>query len=514
MIDTGEQASPDDIESPGPLAADRRVNGDRELPSTIDPVVAPASSVIGGPVGRHAIVGRAKYLTPIRVLFALALVGLAFGWFGKAGCLQQAPVDTTSSAQSRTAEGGLDLDWKNQRQFFALCYSDVVPLYGNERLDTGAFPYRTYWMGKDATGKEVKQYMEYPVLTGAFMYGVAKLTHWWQIGHEKWGLPSALSAVMFFNFAALGLALFWLVTIWATGRTARTRIWAPWLAALSPLVFVHVFTNFDAIPIALVALAMLAWTRFERDQSPWAPWVAGACVGLGASSNWYPVLLLVAIGVLGGRSRQVRPVLAAFAAAVAAWIAVNAAVLILYPTGWSEYFRYDLTRAAESDSLFGVARDLGGFTWNTGVLNALSLFLLLMAIVGVVIVGVVAPRPPSLAQLMFLLVAAYLLTNKVWSPQYSLWLVPLAVLAIPRTRLLIAWMVIDALIWIPRMSQYLDPDRMWLTSQWFTLAVLIRTGMVIALCVVVISDVLQLDTRRLAKWVPDAGKLDLARARQ
>ncbi|MFW0788092.1 glycosyltransferase family 87 protein [Gordonia sp. CPCC 205333] len=513
MIDASEQVSPDDVESPGPLAADSRVDVDRESPSTVDPLVGPASSVIGGPLGRHAVVGREKFLTPIRVLFALALLGLALGWFGKAGCLQQAPVDAASSTPSRTAEGGFDLDWKNQRQFFALCYSDIVPLYGNERLDTGGFPYRTYWVGKDTSGKEVKQYMEYPVLTGAYMYGVAKFTHWWQLGHDKWGLPSALSAVMFFNFTALGLALFWLITIWATGRTARTRIWAPWLAALSPLVIVHVFTNFDAIPIAMVALAMLAWTRFERDQNSWTPWVAGACVGLGVSSNWYPVLLLVAIGVLCARSRQVRPFLAAAAGAIAAWMAVNTAVLILYPTGWSEYFRYDLARSAESDSLFGVVRDLAGFTWNTGVLNGLSLFLLVMAIVGVVIVGVVAPRPPSLAQLMFLLVAAYLLTNKVWSPQYSLWLVPLAVLAIPRTRLLIAWMVIDALIWVPRMSLYLDADRMWLTSQWFTLAVLIRTAMVIALCVVVITDILQLNTGRLKSWVPDGGKLDFAKAR-
>ncbi|NMO03479.1 DUF2029 domain-containing protein [Gordonia sp. TBRC 11910] len=496
------------------MAGDSRVDAQRESPSLSDPVVAPASSVIGGPVGRHAVVGRQKYLTPIRVLFGLALIGLALGWFGKAGCLQQRPVDPASSSASRTAQGGLDLDWRNQRQFFALCYSDVIALYGNEHLDTASFPYRTYWFEKDSSGVQVKRYMEYPVLTGMFMYGAAKVTDWWQTGHEKWGLPSALSAVMFFNFVALGLALFWLVTIWATGRTARTRVWAPWLAALSPLVIVHVFTNFDAIPIAMVALAMLAWTRFEDsdDARPgWTPVLAGVAIGLGASSSWYPLLFFVAIGVLCARNGRIAGFVAAAVGAVLAWAAVNVAVLLAYPTGWSEFIRYGLARSAESDSLFGVVRDLGGFTWNTAVLNGLSLFLLVLAVVGVVAVAILAPKPPSLAQLMFLLVAAYLLTNKVWSPQYSLWLVPLAVLAIPRTRLLISWMVIDALIWIPRMSQYLDTDRMWLTPQWFTLAVLIRTGMVIALCVVVVWDVLGLDARRLRQWVPDGGQLSLRR---
>ena len=62
-----------------------------------------------------------------------------------------------------------------------------------------------------------------------------------------------------------------------------------------------------------------------------------------------------------------------------------------------------------------------------------------------------APEPPRLASLAFLLVAAFLLLNKVWSPQYSLWLVPLAVLALPRWRLLLAWKTLDALVWVPRM---------------------------------------------------------------
>ena len=54
--------------------------------------------------------------------------------------------------------------------------------------------------------------------------------------------------------------------------------------------------------------------------------------------------------------------------------------------------------------------------------------------------------PPRLAALCFLIVAAFLLVNKVWSPQYSLWLVPLAVLALPRWRVLLTWMLVDALL--------------------------------------------------------------------
>ena len=50
-----------------------------------------------------------------------------------------------------------------------------------------------------------------------------------------------------------------------------------------------------------------------------------------------------------------------------------------------------------------------------------------------------APRRPRLAQLAFLVVAAFLIFSKVWSQQYVLWLLPLVVLARPRWGAFLAW---------------------------------------------------------------------------
>ena len=58
---------------------------------------------------------------------------------------------------------------------------------------------------------------------------------------------------------------------------------------------------------------------------------------------------------------------------------------------------------------------------------------------GVFVLGMLAPETPRLAQLGFLLVAGFLLVNKVYSPQYVLWLLPLAVLARPRLRDQLVW---------------------------------------------------------------------------
>jgi uncharacterized membrane protein len=59
-----------------------------------------------------------------------------------------------------------------------------------------------------------------------------------------------------------------------------------------------------------------------------------------------------------------------------------------------------------------------------------------------------AARRPRLAQLTFLVVAAFLVTNKVYSPQYVLWLLPLAALARPRWRDLLIWQAGEAIHFI------------------------------------------------------------------
>jgi uncharacterized membrane protein len=72
-----------------------------------------------------------------------------------------------------------------------------------------------------------------------------------------------------------------------------------------------------------------------------------------------------------------------------------------------------------------------------------------------------------------------------------LWLVPLAVLALPRWRLLLAWMLVDALVWVPRMFYYLTPANKGLPPDWFLGTVVVRDAMVVLLCVLVVRTVLR-----------------------
>jgi len=502
--------------SPARLAEDRRSLDDRDLPSRTDAIGAALSGVIGGPVGRHALIGRQRFLTPLRAMLIIALVFLALGYSTKAACLQ---TTGTGTADQRVG------NWQNQRAYYELCYSDTVPLYTAELLNLGKFPYKSSWIETDSDGKPRKQYdgniavryMEYPVLTGIYQYVSMALAKTYTALTKLVSLPVIAEVVMFFNIAAFGLALAWLVTVWASSRLAGPRrVWDAALVAASPILIFQVFTNFDALATAFATGALLAWARRK-------PWLAGALIGLGVAAKLYPLLLFVPMVLLGLRTGRLREVGKAAIATVLTWLVVNLPIMVLFPRGWSEFFRLNTRRGDDMDSLYNVVKSFtgwGGFDQHLGfwqpptVLNAVSAVLFISCCIAIAYVVLTAKQRPRLVQVAFLVVAAFLLTNKVWSPQFSLWLVPLAVLALPHRRILLAWMTVDALVWVPRMMFLYGEQNRGLPEQPFTVTVLLRDIAVIVLCALVIRAIYrpELDLVRCRGDVddPSGGVFELA----
>ena len=479
--------------SPQPLADDLRSADSRDLPSRNDTVVAALSQVIGGPVGRHALVGRTRVFTPLRVMFMIALVFLALGWTTKAPCLQTVG---TGSPDQRVA------NWENQRAYYELCYSDTVPLYGAELLSQGKFPYKSSWLELDSAGQPRTQYdgrtavryMEYPVLTGVYQYVAMALAKTYTAVAKKTGialLAGVAEVVMFFNIAAFGLALAWLATVWATAMLAGRRVWDAALVAASPILIFQAFTNFDALATALATGGLLAWARRR-------PLLAGVLIGLGVSAKLYPALLLLPLLLLAVRTGRFGDAVRTISVAVLVWCAANLPVLLMYPRGWSEFFRLNTRRNQDMDSVYNVIRSFTGWRgfnpdlgfWQPPiVLNIVTGVLFLLCCAAIAYIALTAPRRPRIAQLAFLVVATFLLVNKVWSPQFSLWLVPLAVLALPHRRVLMAWMTIDALVWVPRMFYLYGEQSKGLPEQWFTTTVLIRDLAVVGLIALVVRQI-------------------------
>jgi uncharacterized membrane protein len=502
---TDTETEPDDELTDAELAelaaTDSLGPDERVVPSWTESIGRQSSKLIGGPLGRHAVLGRHWFWSPLRAVLLIGIVALSLSWFVKAPCVQQ----------YTDGNGIRQLDWRANRQYVAFCYSDVVPLYTAERLDQpSTFPYKTSWVDNPGTAAAQTRYMEYPVLTGMFQWMNARLAQGWvKLAGATGLLPSAMTVVVYFDIGALLLGLAWLVCVWATTRTARRRPWDGLLIAASPLVIVQAFTNFDAVAAAFAAGGILAWSRKK-------PVLAGVLLGLGAAAKLYPAFLLFPLLLLCLRTGKMREWTRCTGGAIVAWAVVNAPIAILYHPGWQEFFRLNDQRGADPDSLYNVVSYFTGWPGfdsnlpahaTPTLLNGVIFVLFALCCAGIAWIALSAPRRPRLAQLGFLLIAAFLLTNKVWSPQYSLWLVPLAVLAIPRWKVLLSWMVIDALVWFPRMMYYLElanlsqhQDDRGLPQGWFLGMVILRDLAVVGLCALIIWEIYRpsMDLVRLA----------------
>jgi uncharacterized membrane protein len=130
-------------------------------------------------------------------------------------------------------------------------------------------------------------------------------------------------------------------------------------------------------------------------------------------------------------------------------------------------------------------------------LNVGTALALLILLAGIAVLVLRAPRRPRVGQVAFLTVVAFLLTNKVYSPQYVLWLVPLAALARPRWRPFLAWQAAEVLVLVTRyyyFSGATGDTAPGLGLGWFVSAVLLRDLALIVLSALVVRDI----------WNPDA----------
>jgi uncharacterized membrane protein len=179
--------------------------------------------------------------------------------------------------------------------------------------------------------------------------------------------------------------------------------------------------------------------------------LAGVMVGLGTATKLYPVLIIGAILLLALRTGRIRTFLVTAAAAVVSWLAVNVPIAVLNPSGWKYFYQFTEDRPAGYSSVWFaynlVATRLQWKVLDAETINSLALNLFVLACVAIAVMALTAARRPRLAQLAFLIVAAFILTNKVYSPQFVIWLIPLLALARPRWRDFLIWQGIEGLHW-------------------------------------------------------------------
>ena len=443
---------------------------DRVQPGRTEPLARGWVEFLGGPMGRFAQIGRARFWTPLRSILAVAYVFLSFGLLQKAHC-----------AGGKADDNGIiQLNWDGNRQYTAACYNDIIPLYGARGLDKGGFVYDYSWVEEGLT-----RYMEYPVLAGLFQ----QLSAW--LSRSTYFLVDNFlpDSGWYFYVTALLMSIIWVITIRMVAELAGNRIWDTLLVAGSPLLIVHAFTNWDIPSIFFAVAAMLA----ARNRKFW---LAGVLIGLGTAFKLWPIFLLGAYLTVALRKRDLAPFGKMLAAMVVSWLVVNVPVYLRNPDAWGEFNRLNTDRGWEWTTIYAVISRMTGWTgFDSGegapvILNAVTLILFLLGCLGVLILGLKAPQTPRIAELVALIVGLFLIFNKVWSPQYSLWFVVPAVLALPYWRLLLSWMVVDMAVWPVLMWHMMGADNMGVPGWFLNIVIISRDAFIIAIMVLVVQQIL------------------------
>jgi uncharacterized membrane protein len=275
---------------------------------------------------------------------------------------------------------------------------------------------------------------EYPVLT---MY-VMRVAGW--MGGGEYAAFYYANALLLVLAAAVAAVATYLV---AGGRALYL--------ALAPTLLIYGTMNWDLPAVALVALALVA---FAAHRDGWA----GVLLGLGAATKLYPILLVLPLAAERVREREPDAAIKLGWWAVGSWAAVNLPFAVAAPTAWFRFFSYNSSRCPDFDALWTVGTRAAGIEAcdHTSLINltSASAFVAL----SIALWSWKTARDPDTPRwaMGFPILVAFLLTNKVYSPQYGLWLLPWFALALPDPRAAIAFGLADVAVFFTRFRWFLD----------------------------------------------------------
>jgi uncharacterized membrane protein len=376
----------------------------------------------------------------LALAMAATLVGLALGYAIKRQCAVHG--------------------WIDNFQYSHLCYNDLQPLFGIRGISRGLLPYRDVQI-------------EYPVLTGMFMDLTGRVLR----GLVKLGIMDRDSDSAYLAVSSVFLAPFavW-ITLLLRPRVTRARLM---LWAMGTPIVMYAFHNWD-----LLAVAGATWglVEFERHRHA----TAGVGLAAGASAKLYPVFLApgafldrLTVRDWRGARRLVLGFGAAYLALNLPWFlisggaphlpkATNVAELAKQVSlrapgtnGWVGVWLFHAKRYPDFGTVWYWLAKYGrhfhpAAFWDpgqTGYRNFVSLVSLAMFGLGSLWLLWLqwrrrTPEGYPVVAAGLGIVCLFLLTSKVHSPQYALWVVPLLVMLDTPWRFVFAYLAADLALFI------------------------------------------------------------------
>ncbi len=284
--------------------------------------------------------------------------------------------------------------WATPDQYVHACYSDIPSLYSARELDDDRWSYSS-----------TTNAVEYPVLTGTVMWFFARVI--------PSGENETLNYYRINQIFLAGLFLFIALIVY------RIRPEFAYLSAIAPAAIASLYINWDLWAIASMMLAIYWFDRKKYTYSALA-------IGISISTKFLPIFLLLPIVLILWRRNEIREIARYLGITVAAFLVINIPVMLTTPDGWLRFYQLNFDRGEDWGSIWYALSSLGV---NLGNTNFFAILALAVAVLVISLLVFSTKETLHLADISFIVLALVMIASKVYSPQYILWLVPLAVIA-------------------------------------------------------------------------------------
>ena len=294
-------------------------------------------------------------------------------------------------------------DFTSPDNYVHACYTDIPALFSERGLNTNTFPYASQTNS-----------IEYPPVIGIGNWLISFF------------IPTDNSYKIFFDINAVIIVLLFLITAFVVRKIKPEY---PYLFPAAPAVIASLFINWDIWAVITALLAIYYFDQKKYEQSAIA-------LGVSIATKFFPVVLLLPIAIIFYRRRQIKQLAKYLFTCLLFWSAINLPIALLYFDGWWRFFKLNLERG----------EDFGSIWYALSLLDISILKVnLIYIIISVTLFALFAKylwqlsQTPTLAQVALFALVIFTTFSKVYSPQYILWLTPLAVIALQNSRQLITF---------------------------------------------------------------------------
>jgi len=272
------------------------------------------------------------------------------------------------------------------------CYTDITGLYEVRGFAVDAWPF----------GAGEKS-LEYPILSGIGIWIISLLTR-----------DGTDGLLQFFHWNLFVISLAYGVLVYQLAKLDKQNAL---LFAFSPAVISALFINWDiwAITPLLIALILLSRQRY---------WLSGIALAISISVKFFPIIYVIPVllsltGKRAGRISFFKGLIFAI---------VNLPFILFQFDGWAKFYIFNFKRDIDFGSIWYLVSLIG--SWISGI------NWLITPLVITLLVATYWRYRNNLFGSIFLSSVIFFTLNKVYSPQYVLWLALVAILYFPKTRTL------------------------------------------------------------------------------